>query len=166
MPGLWDSFEQNVFTEALQEHEISKSGYVTSILLFFVNSVLKTLLSAFNHTQKSSFGLWRIYKTNFMALTWTFLSTSFLAIGVIAREQAHKVQEKFWRSSCQRAMNSDFSSRDKGSASEIFLNLAQVNLLAGYPRKGVLTLEFVTCWLLPKVTLNLWADRLLYKGVC
>ena len=55
-------------------------------------------------------------------------------------------------------MNSDFSTRDKGSASETFPNLAQVNLLAGYPRKGVLTLEIVTCWLLPKVTLNLWAD--------
>ena len=40
-------------------------------------------------------------------------------------------------------MNSDFSSRDKGSASETFPNLAQVNLLSGYPHKGVLTLEIV-----------------------
>ena len=88
--------------------------------------MLKTLLSAFNHTQKSPFGLLRIHQTNFMALTWTFLSTSFLAIGVIAWEQAHNVwfQEQFWRSSCQRAMNSDFSSRDKGSASKTFPNLA------------------------------------------
>ena len=29
-------------------------------------------------------------------------------------------------------MNSDFPSRDKGSSSETFLNLAQVTLLAGY----------------------------------
>ena len=52
-------------------------------------------------------------------------------------------------------MNSDFSSRDKGSASKTFPNLAQVNVLAGYPRKGALTLEIVICWLLPKVTSNL-----------
>ena len=129
---------------------------------------LKASLSAFNHTQKSPFGLWRIYQTNFMALTWNFLSTSFLAISVIACEQAHNVwvQEKFWPRNCQRAMNSDFSSGDRGSASETFPNLAQVNLLAGYPHKGVLTLEIVTSWLLPKVTLNLWADRLLHKGMC
>ena len=63
-------------------------------------------------------------------------------------------------------MKSEFSSRDKGSASETFPDLAQVNLLAGYPCKEVLNLEIVTCWLLPKVTFNLCADRLLHKGVC
>ena len=59
-------------------------------------------------------------------------------------------------------MNSDFSTRDKGSASETFPNLAQVNLL--YPRKGVLTLEIVTCWLLPKVTLNYGLTDYFTKG--
>ena len=46
-------------------------GYATRILLFYVNSVLKSLLSTFTHTQNAPVNLRGSYQINFiMGLLW------------------------------------------------------------------------------------------------
>ena len=60
-------------TEGFRMHECHWRGYVTRILLFLVNSVLKSLLRAFTHTQSAPVNTMKRISNEFRQLQLTII---------------------------------------------------------------------------------------------